>query len=674
MFYHKIIIKGFGNCYNRKEINFSTGINVITGKNGSGKTTIIDAIQWNMFGPRGSDRTLSDRTSIINNRSQSAHVEFTFYNEMGEEIVSRRSLSRSGKHSLTVYIDGEEVPGGLTASQEVLDNCIFNIDNQAFTAVSMLQSSPSLSVNQFITGSSDTKREILSTIVDPTARWEKSYKACDKKLREERKNLKAAEEDYHLTVGLLDNLSEVHKPDVNIDDLRSELHDVLERKVALGDDNTDKVSLYTMRIKENNNKIIKIDNAISSLEDKIEEKEHLIDNYKHKMNSLKSEISRIDETSITNENDSIEYSTSAINKMIIALQSQEKNIKNIVARREALNDILQESKHRCLVCGTDTTGMDLEHNIHTESIDELVSIMNDHSNKIDYLLHKKVFIEKYQKDTLDDADPTMLQEQYDHYHMFVDDYKSSINESHAKIKALKEKRENLGKDIAQLQESLTEAQNATDNTNVIKDMDKKIESLEHAIRDAEFLYEKYNEYVNKKKKLEEKIAHRKEVFDNQTSVVNILVKLREDTSVKGIISEDIDTLAQEITTESNILYNDVFDNDNNIIVSSAENKKGTPITEITALGRDLGTFSHGEQGRMIMVILMALTKVMYDRYNVWITPMWDEPTAMIDLDDNDSMFNILNYYDHDQSIVITRDYDIIEKSQKEISNTITLGV
>src|SRR6476620_691095 len=85
-------------------IDFETGITGIIGPNGSGKTTILEAIAWALY---GMPAARGNRESIKSNRAKagdSVKVELDF--ELGGHryLVSRRLTNAE------VYLDGASVP------------------------------------------------------------------------------------------------------------------------------------------------------------------------------------------------------------------------------------------------------------------------------------------------------------------------------------------------------------------------------------------------------------------------------------------------------------------------------------------------------------------------------------------------------------------------------------
>ena len=150
MYYHRLSITGFGPHTKETVYNFSSGLMFIAGKNGSGKSTIFDAIQWCLFGPQGSTRSLKDRTSIINNSMNSATVKLSLAHEVEGEVTITRKLTRSGKHTVDIVVNDVNLGGGIRDSQAYISKLCGDMRHDVFSSVYLLMSSPLTPPSSFL--------------------------------------------------------------------------------------------------------------------------------------------------------------------------------------------------------------------------------------------------------------------------------------------------------------------------------------------------------------------------------------------------------------------------------------------------------------------------------------------------------------------------------------------
>jgi DNA repair exonuclease SbcCD ATPase subunit len=95
-------------------------VNLITGKNGSGKSAIKDAILF-CFYNRASEGSLSESTRYITNGKMKCLVEVVFEKDGVEHTVRRE---RTAKQTRITYRDGSQSEEDSQITQETLDSII----------------------------------------------------------------------------------------------------------------------------------------------------------------------------------------------------------------------------------------------------------------------------------------------------------------------------------------------------------------------------------------------------------------------------------------------------------------------------------------------------------------------------------------------------------------------
>ncbi|MGO9954461.1 MAG: AAA family ATPase [Solirubrobacteraceae bacterium] len=162
-----LMIEGFTAFRERQEINFEPlELFVITGPTGAGKTSILDAIAFALYGevPRiGSRKGTADVISLGTDR---AAVEFEFrVGAYGRHRVARRISRRQGQSATLERQEGTEwVPvstGGVTEANERIQELV-GLDFDAFTRAVIL---PQGEFHRFLKGETADRRKVLFSLL-----------------------------------------------------------------------------------------------------------------------------------------------------------------------------------------------------------------------------------------------------------------------------------------------------------------------------------------------------------------------------------------------------------------------------------------------------------------------------------------------------------------------------
>ena len=162
----------FGPYLKKTEIDFSklgkTGIYLISGDTGAGKTTIFDAICYALYGsPSGADRTAEMVRSSLAAPSDLTYVTLNFELRGKEYIISRSpAYERAKKRGEGTVLEPSSVmlkfpDGNIIEKQQEADNAVLQLlglDKAQFCSVAMLAQGE---FKKLLTADTKTRREIF---------------------------------------------------------------------------------------------------------------------------------------------------------------------------------------------------------------------------------------------------------------------------------------------------------------------------------------------------------------------------------------------------------------------------------------------------------------------------------------------------------------------------------
>ena len=157
----KLKLSGFLSYRNPVELDFSTfGLACISGHNGAGKSSLLDAITWSLFG-----QARKRDEALINLQSDAAEVIYTFDYE-GDRYRIQRTMPRGKKKALEFQIQDGEAWRPLTehtmrATQERIEKAL-RLDYETFVnAAFFLQGR----ADQFTQQNASKRKEVLSSVL-----------------------------------------------------------------------------------------------------------------------------------------------------------------------------------------------------------------------------------------------------------------------------------------------------------------------------------------------------------------------------------------------------------------------------------------------------------------------------------------------------------------------------
>ena len=125
--------------YTKQQFNFSDRTTVIIGPNGVGKSTILEGIEFGLFGKvKRKERYIRDLTTLINRDAERAVVKVHFISPVNNKLyIVKRTINRKGKTRSTATLKNEDGKTITAKTKEVNNKIekILGIDEKMFSSL-----------------------------------------------------------------------------------------------------------------------------------------------------------------------------------------------------------------------------------------------------------------------------------------------------------------------------------------------------------------------------------------------------------------------------------------------------------------------------------------------------------------------------------------------------------
>ena len=331
----RLEMSGFLSYREQEVIDFSGfDIACITGENGAGKSSILDAITYALF---GSSRVKSD-VALINNASDQADVVFNFfYNETLFRIIRRIYRNTKPTEVIFSYFDsGKDLfvtigANSKSKTDEEIRNRL-NLDYETFTTASFFLQGQA---DSFARSNSSDRKDILAKIMRLN-RWEE-YQTIAKGLHKEKNYKLLSERTYRsqLAKKILDEATLQTK----LETLNLSLKEIVikENSAAKQARMLDSllIEFETLRIEIQNKQ-----DALLLKNESIEQKEDLLKHKKEQISKLGSLIARESEINLALNN------LRRMELFIVDQRMLEKDVENLNEQRTEIDKRIKEKTER----------------------------------------------------------------------------------------------------------------------------------------------------------------------------------------------------------------------------------------------------------------------------------------------------------------------------------------
>ncbi len=379
--------------FREKRVEFTSGINVLQGPNGSGKTTILEGVEFALYGSVGGKTGLEP---LIKAGETTASASLAFRVEEGDaprhyKVFRQMTKGETGTSTTRAYMerDGIEVTTRkATVDDKILD--ILGIGHGAYGNSCFLRQGE---IRALLEAGKEREREIdrmmgLGVFEDAWKDLRKTEAGLEKRVAEAKEKLIRTEAELRNLASVRQDLTERMEEKVlleaKVKEAESELGDLSDLQIPAGPSG-DFVRLEKARAAQIQ-KVEGLKDQMSQLEDRIEavnerllelesellRRENRIEALKDEQESLATRISKAEEESELGRKAANELS-SEISKAEAELQVYDDLIK-VFSQMEVRREL------RCPICGSELT---------TEHARETRKSLDSHIRKIQELVEGK---------------------------------------------------------------------------------------------------------------------------------------------------------------------------------------------------------------------------------------------------------------------------------------------
>ncbi|WP_440006246.1 DNA double-strand break repair ATPase Rad50 [Halomicrococcus sp. SG-WS-1] len=164
-------------CYGDTDLTLDSGVTVIHGLNGSGKSSLLEACFFALYGSTALDRTLDDVVTI---GEEDAEVELWFTHRGGEYHVHRR-IRATGERARTAKCVLETPEGSVDGAEDVRNHVVglFRMDAEAFVNCAYVRQGE---VNKLINATPSQRQDMIDDLLQLGKLEEYRERASDARL------------------------------------------------------------------------------------------------------------------------------------------------------------------------------------------------------------------------------------------------------------------------------------------------------------------------------------------------------------------------------------------------------------------------------------------------------------------------------------------------------------
>ena len=664
-------------AHSNTKMEFENGVTVFVGSNGAGKSSVIDAITFGLFG----QHTRKANKGLIKRGSNQGFAKIGF-SINGKQYEAVRKIDNKGTLSakfsettngnIVEIAAGERKQFGESMTQEVEKT--IGLDFEKLKVASIVQQGE---LNAIINAKPKEFKELLNAIIgiDKLDVASESMKIASKEFRKQIRN-KVGYDDTHIDILLRDlekyeNEVKIAIPKKNqLEITQKRLHsevDELRKKIETESPKIDKINQLELRKKE----------LVEYAKTAIHEIQHEINENERKVEDCKGcfEYAKLRED-FESKMQRVEQATEDTLKKIQELTMQTVSLKE----KQSLASKLQLKDNKCPVCDSNVEKLNplfQEEHLKQEISTIQQQITSKQEEKSMYNQKRKEFLEKLQKSR--NAEATLrahsirneeelkkIQEDIEMRKKNIQHIPSTTNENLVEISKLDSHTKIIFENISKL-ENETEGFNEQEFLQLKKSVNEKQSNLSQVDRQVGAIFEQISKNNEQIKEIQNAMSELKTVKEYITSLDEIQTNVfnRDGpvaTSLRSWALNTISTKTSEYLTLLNTKIQRVLLSEKTRDISVTCYSKNEVL--------ELESLSGGEKVSVALALRLGMASLLgASNLNLMIL---DEPTTHLDAERKKSLVGVLSQLSNVsnsqtpmQFLIITHDAEIFEDSTVE---------
>ncbi len=398
--------------YGEADLRLSEGVTVIHGPNGGGKSSLLEACFFALYGATALDGTLDE---AVTNGTDETEVELWFTHD-GESYHVRRELRRYGDDVQTVscLLDGDDIEDPLDGATDVraFVTELLRMDDEAFVNCAYVRQGE---VNKLINATPRTRQSMIDDLLQLGKLEDYRDRAGDARLGVEdvlseatgaletvKSQIETKEErNLHEQLNARESeLAEIESEIERFEENRRKAEKTRDEALEVLDTYTEKRE----ELADLESEIETLESDIQETEQEREELQERIDEVRHRVEELtskleteldQSELDGADESSVEARLTALQERETEVSRRVEELRNKETEVRSSLRsarqRLEDAEELLADGK--CPKCGQPVEGAP-----HVDSLDETKERITEHEEKLATLETKREELESKQEE------------------------------------------------------------------------------------------------------------------------------------------------------------------------------------------------------------------------------------------------------------------------------------